>query len=446
MVTDLPNLPLACHPAWPTGPIGDIQPWPMAGGCALLLLAVIAAHTSASLLVYSPTRLKKLLGVSRGTAAVDLLRAHDLEFRVMARVVMVAAAAAGLWLTNTSIQGLIGQLTFVGICLAMVLLVAVLPAAMAQRGAERVVAMVLPSLRPLRVVLLYPLIRPMIWCCRPVLRALKIPKHPPMEPDEIADEILAAVSDSPRHGVLAQEEKTWIGNIVALKQRHVSEVMMPRTDIHALEAGLPLSEAIELAVAKGHSRFPVYRETIDNVVGVFYAKDVLGRLANSQDTAQISIGEVSREPLFAPESMLVGDLLREFKSSKVQIAIVLDEYGGTAGLITIEDILEEIVGEITDEFDPDEELPVRSIRGNRILEVSGKARIEDVNTTLGGNLVPEGEDYDTLGGFVFSHLGQIPQAGESFQAGGLEYRILQVDNRRVSKVRLTLLETHPSDR
>lgn len=445
MVSALPNLLLASQSSRLDLLSGDVQPWLMAAGCALLLLAVIAAHASASLLAYSPTRLKKLLGPTRGPIALQLLRAHDLEFRVMARVIMLAAAGAGLWLTNISVEGPLGQIVFIVICLTVVLLIAVLPVAIAQRGAERVVVLTLPSLRPLRFVLLYPLIRPLIWGCRPLLRVLKIPESPPMEPDEIADEILHAVSDSTRDDTQSGEEKTWISNIVALKKRYVSEVMMPRTDIHALDADLPLSEAIELAVAKGHSRFPVYRETVDNIVGVFYAKDVLGRLARRQDTATIKVGEVTRDPLFAPESMLVGDLLRNFRSSKVQMAIVLDEYGGTAGLITIEDILEEIVGEIADEFDPDEELLVRSIRGNRILEVAGKTRVEEANATLNGARIPDGEDYDTVGGFVFAHLGQIPNSGDCFQTGGLEYRILDVDNHRVNKIRLTVLEPHPTD-
>ena len=445
MVAVLCNLPLAIQLAENPTPGSGLQPWWLVTGCVLLMVSVLAANASAALLLYSPSRLKKLLGPERGSATLALLRRGDLELRVMARLIMVVTAACGLWLINANVHGSLGQLTFIGICLAAVVLVAVLPAAMAQRAAERVVVTVLPVLSPLRILLLYPVIRPMIWCCRPVMKALKIPDCPPMEPVEIADEILDAVSDPDGSDALAEEEKTWIGNIVALKQRYVAEVMMPRTDIHALEASLPLSEAIELAVAKGHSRFPVYQETIDNVVGVFYAKDVLGRLANSQDTCEVCIGEITREPLFAPESMLVGDLLREFKSSKVQIAIVLDEYGGTAGLITIEDILEEIVGEIADEFDPEEEVLVHRVRGNHVLEVSGKARIEDVNATLGALRIPDGEDYDTIGGFVFSHLGQIPSAGETFQIHGLEYRILQVDKRRVHKVRLTLLQPHPSE-
>jgi putative hemolysin len=127
------------------------------------------------------------------------------------------------------------------------------------------------------------------------------------------------------------------------------------------------------------------------------------------------------------------------------MAIVLDEYGGTAGLITIEDILEEIVGEITDEFDPDEELPIRVIEGQQVIEVSGKTRVDEANFALGEVLIPPGEGYDTVGGFVFDHLGQIPEIGQTFQTGGVEYRILDVAERRVRKLRLTVLTPQPSD-
>jgi CBS domain containing-hemolysin-like protein len=305
--------------------------------------------------------------------------------------------------------------------------------------------LILPAIEPLRFILLYPLVRPLIRVCKPLLRALRIPDRPPTEPDEIADEILAAVDDSAGVGKLEEEERTWISNIVELKELHASEVMTPRTDIHALEASTPLFDAIKQAVAKGHSRLPVYEESIDNVVGVFYAKDILSRLAKEQDTSTITVGEVTRDPLFAPESMQVSVLLRDFKRTKVQMAIVLDEYGGTAGLITIEDVLEEIVGEITDEFDPEEEEPIKSIISSKVIEVSGKTRVEEANSALAAELVPQGEDYDTVGGYVFSHLGRIPESGETFQSAGLEYAILSVNNRRIGRVRLTLLTPLPAD-
>jgi magnesium and cobalt exporter, CNNM family len=423
---------------------GSIQPLPMALGCALLFVAAVSANTSAALLVFSPTKLEKLHPLEAQNA-LGFLRLHDLEARVLTRLLTLAAATGCILLTSDSVSGLLGRAVFIGICVLMVFLVVVLPAAIAKRRPENVVMRMLPWIRPLLIVLAIPVVIPLIRVSRPVLRAMKIPEGQAIDPDEIADDILAAVSDTAGSNELAEEEKAWIGNIVELKELHASEVMMPRTDIHALEASTPLAEAIRVAVEKGHSRFPVFKDTIDNVVGVFYAKDVLSRFAQAMDVASITVGELTRDALFAPESMRISDLLREFKTSKVQMAIVIDEYGGTAGLITIEDILEEIVGEIEDEFDPEEEAPITVIQRDQVIEVSGKTRVEEANDAIGADLVPEGEDYDTVAGFVFAHLGQIPEIGTTFQVAGLEFRILGVDNRRISRVRLTVLTTQPSD-
>ena len=439
------DLPASAESFLQTSVDGAIDPVPVIIGAALLVVAAVSANASSALLAYSPTKLRRLLGSDRGPAALELLHAHDLEIRVLVRLVMIASATGCLLLTSAGMEGTLGQILFACVCVAMAFLVAVLPAAVAQRGAERVVVLILPAIEPLRFILLYPLVRPLIRVCKPLLRALRIPDRPPTEPDEIADEILAAVDDSAGVGKLEEEERTWISNIVELKELHASEVMTPRTDIHALEASTPLFDAIKQAVAKGHSRLPVYEESIDNVVGVFYAKDILSRLAKEQDTSTITVGEVTRDPLFAPESMQVSVLLRDFKRTKVQMAIVLDEYGGTAGLITIEDVLEEIVGEITDEFDPEEEEPIKSIISSKVIEVSGKTRVEEANSALAAELVPQGEDYDTVGGYVFSHLGRIPESGETFQSAGLEYAILSVNNRRIGRVRLTLLTPLPAD-
>lgn len=441
MVADLPSLAESLLQS-PLG--GAIDPIPVTVGLVLLVLATVSALSSAALLVYSPTRLQKLLGPTRGPAVAARLSTRELEFRILARLVMVASATGCLILTGTGVDGVLGNTLFAGVCLLMVFLVVVLPAVAVRRGAARVLTLTLPVLHPLGL-LLFPLIRVLVWACRPLLRALKIPEQTTIEPEQVVDEILAAVDDSAVRGHLEEEVRAWIGNIVELKELHTSEVMTPRTDIHAMEANTPLFEAIKQAVEEGHSRFPVYKESIDNVVGVFYVKDVLSRLAKEQDTSNITVGEVAREPMFAPESMRVSDLLADFRRTKVQMAIVLDEYGGTAGLITIEDVLEEIVGEITDEFDPDEEDPIKTIEGHKIIEVAGRARVEEVNSALCGELVPTGEDYDTIAGFVFAHLGQIPQSGETFQAGDVEYRILSVSNRRIARVRLTVLAPQPTD-
>jgi CBS domain containing-hemolysin-like protein len=427
---------------------------PLAGGVglpgmalALLLLALasVGAQASAAMLACSPTKLERLLPPEAAEATLLYLRKHDMELRVSARLLMIGAAAGSLLLARQAVDGHLGEAIFAAFCLLLLLVVAVFPAVLAQRNAEPMVKRTLPIIRPLSAVLRYPVLRPLLWVTRPLLRAFKVPEHPHDDPEGIADHIMAAVADSAGPGTLAEEERAWISNIVELKALHVSEAMTPRTDIYAFDAKMPLVQAVREAVAAGHSRFPVYNGSIDDVVGVFYAKDVLTRVAAEQDITTIEVGSMCREPLFTPESMGVSELLREFRSKKVQMAIVLDEYGGTAGLITIEDILEEIVGDISDEYDPEEEAAIKVLEDRRVIEVSGRTRVEEANDALQDEPIPEGGDYDTVGGFVFAHLGRIPEVGAAFESGGIEYRVLSTNGRRIGRLRLTRLMPQPSD-
>ncbi len=415
-------------------------------GLALLALVLssLGAHASSALQVYSPTKLAKKLAPERAEQTLQELRRFDMEYRVAARLLMIGGAVAMLFLLKDSVHGSMGNIITLALALSALFLVGVLPAAIVQRRAEALVLFSLGVLRCLRLILQYPVIKPLLWLSRPVLRALKIPDHPANDPEELSDNILAAVADSDKYNALPEEERLWISNIVELKDLHVSEAMTPRTDIVAFEDGTSLDEAVKQAISSGHSRYPVYDDDVDKVVGIFYAKDALARLAGGKDTSADTVKDIMRKPLYAPESMPLNQLLREFKTSKVQMAVVLDEYGGTAGLISIEDILEEIVGDINDEFDPDEEQPIQVIEDARIVEVSGKTRVDELDEVLPSK-IPEGEEYDTVAGFVFSHLGQIPAVGTTFQANGVEYKILSANDRRIGRLRLTLLEPQPSD-
>jgi len=229
----------------------------------------------------------------------------------------------------------------------------------------------------------------------------------------------------------------------------VAEAMTPRTDVQAIEQDETIAKAVTIAVESGYSRYPVYRERIDDVVGMFYAKDALrlgqtGPDGNPAISSAAPVRKVMRAPLFVPENTGVIELLEQFKAGKVQMAVVLDEYGGTAGIITIEDILEEIVGDINDEYDADdEEAPVKVVEEGRVVEVSARERVEDVNECLGIEL-PEDGDYDTIAGFVFSELGRIPKVGESFACHGAEFRILSGDDRSLGRMRVVALESQDS--
>ncbi len=424
---------------------GSLSPLGLALACGLLGMAAFGAHSATALLLYSPTKLARKLAARTGRdELISTLQAQGRELQVVARLLTIFGVVGAVFLTYQNVEGTLGTVAMVAMALALFFLVGVLPAAVAARRAEDLVLGVVPALQTLRRLLRYPLVLPLLWLATPVLRALRVPDQPPTDPEEVADEILAAVSDSATASALEEERKVWIGNIIELEDVHVSEVMTPRTDVLAFEAGLSLREAVARAVQAGHSRFPVYQDKMDNVVGVFYAKDALAYFGQNGTAEGAQVKDIMRQPLFAPESMGVLDLLREFKTLKVQLAVVLDEYGGNAGLITIEDILEEIVGDISDEYDPDEEEPIKVIEDQRVIEVSGKARVEEANALL-KDRVPEGDDYDTVAGFVFNHLGRIPEVGTRFEADGIAYEVLRANGRRIGRLRLTLMQPQPQD-
>jgi putative hemolysin len=220
--------------------------------------------------------------------------------------------------------------------------------------------------------------------------------------------------------------------VLELGERRVHEVMVPRTDIVALDVEAPLDETVDTIVRVGHSRIPVYEEAIDNIVGILYAKDLLPYL-KGPDTAP-NLRKLLRAPLFVPESMLVDDLLHSLQRRKVHIAVVLDEYGGTAGLVTIEDLIEEIVGEIQDEYDTEE--PMIVALSETEARVDGRANIDDLTDHFEIDLDGEDrEEYDTVGGLIYHRIGGIPKVGDTVEVdGALTLTVESTDGRRVGKV------------
>jgi len=328
------------------------------------------------------------------------------------------------------------------IFLSTFFLTEILPLAVARRNPEGLILKAFPLLSALRPPLT-PLFRPFLKARTIVLRAMGLPPGEEVPGQGLAEEILAAVEDqeSPKH--LDADEKEWIENIVDFKDMTASAVMTPRTDMVCLEVQTPLAEALALAAKEGHSRLPVYKERLDVVVGIFYVKDILPHVLSGENFLEkISLEKIMRKPYFIPETKKVPDLLREFRARRLHMAIVLDEYGGTAGLVTIEDILEEIVGEIEDEFDSGEESPFRILEEGRSAEVDARAHVRELNETLGIE-IPEDEDYETVGGYVCSVLGRIPSRGETFEVEGLRFKVLDAGERSVKKLRVEILEKEP---
>ena len=247
-----------------------------------------------------------------------------------------------------------------------------------------------------------------------------------------AEELRLIVERGGEQGILEAEEEQMINAVIELGDRRLHEVMVPRTAIVGLRAVATFDEAIDLIIEEGHSRVPVYEDSIDEVIGILYAKDLLPFLKTDADARPILRG-LLRTPVFVPESMSIDDLLHEFQRRKVHIAIVLDEYGGVAGLVTIEDLLEEIVGEIQDEYDVEEPL-VERIDDDRA-RIDGRASIDDMLDLFELKLQLEDEDeYDTIGGLVYHRVGGVPQPGDEVQVDGLRLTVETTDGRRVGKV------------
>jgi putative hemolysin len=247
-----------------------------------------------------------------------------------------------------------------------------------------------------------------------------------------AEELKLIVERGGEQGILEAEEEQMINAVIELGDRRLHEVMVPRIAIVALPVSATLDEAIDLIVEEGHSRVPVYDESVDEVLGILYAKDLLPVLKIGAD-ARPTVRSLLRAPLFVPESMSIDDLLHEFQRRKVHIAIVLDEYGGTAGLLTIEDLLEEIVGEIQDEYDVEEPMIVRLSPDEA--RIDGRVDVDELSETFEITIPLEDEDeYDTVGGLIFHRLGHVPRPGDEVRLDGLKLTVETTDGRRVGKV------------
>lgn len=241
---------------------------------------------------------------------------------------------------------------------------------------------------------------------------------------------LAEVSEE--HGVLEEDEREMIHSIFEFGETEVSEIMVPRIDMAAIGEDGSIDEAIELVRERGHSRIPVYRNDVDHIVGILYAKDLIGHNGNGSPSPTLTA--VMREAFFVPESKRISLLLKEFQQHKVHMAIVVDEYGGTEGLVTLEDIIEEIVGEIHDEFDTEEVVLRRLEDGD--FQVLAKMEVSDFNRAIGEDVVPTEDDFETLGGFIFSLAGEVPSPGQTFSSEGWSFTVKAVEGNRVVSVRV----------
>lgn len=255
-----------------------------------------------------------------------------------------------------------------------------------------------------------------------------------ISPFATVDEFLTLVNMGEKEGIIEKEEKELINNVLEFTDTEVHEIMVPRIDMICVSVESPLQDIWRKIIEEGHSRIPVYEGSIDNIIGIVHAKDVLKALAEKD--ANITVRDILRDVIYVPENMRINELFNEMRKKKAHMAIVVDEYGGTAGLVTLEDVLEELVGEIEDEYDK-EESKFNFLDDNNLL-VDAKINIYELNDILEEvwNLTLPETEYDTLGGLILDLLNRVPSRGEEIDLGDLIIKIENVRRQRIEKVRI----------
>ncbi len=254
------------------------------------------------------------------------------------------------------------------------------------------------------------------------------------EEEAFEDEIRAIVSAGLRDGLLEADAREMIEGVIELGDVDVAEIMTPRSEINALDVDIPWADALDLIVKFGRTRLPVYRGGLDQILGILYVKDLLAEFSGNRTIPDRPLKKLLRPAWFVPSSKAVDEMLREFRRTRSHMAIVVDEYHATSGVVTIEDALEEIVGEIADEMDSDDEIDlVRVDQG--ILDADGRVRIDELNEQFGCAL-PGSDEYDTIAGLVVNLARRIPKPGETLQVMELRMTVLKASNRRVDRVRI----------
>lgn len=408
----------------------------------MLLNSFLAMARSALINVRKP-RLRQLVEEGVGSARTAQRLAEDssrllattqlgimlISFFSGAVVAVVSApplaAVLEPWLGAASVPIAFVVVVFLA-AMVMLLLAELVPETIALKHSERLALLVARPLAVISVVVM-PIVHVMVWLSNAISRLLGAETQGDL-PFVTEEEIKTLVDAGEEEGVIPEEEAEMIYSIFELGDTLAREVMVPRIDVVALDEQTPMLEALDTVMQAGHSRIPVYRETIDNIVGVLYAKDMLPYLREGR--TDIPLKSVLREAYFIPEMKTASDLLPDLQQRRVHMAIVVDEYGGMAGLVTIEDLLEEIVGEIQDEYDTEEPF-VEFVSENEYV-FDARVDLDDLNRLM--NVELPTQDSDTLGGFIYSELGRVPAVGSRVTFEDMDFTVESVAGRRIRKV------------
>ena len=415
-------------------------------GLVLIGLTLYTSILSYALRSFSRARLSTFLSENAQRRWFERLDRYEYEFQVVASFMRLTAILATIaWVYDEYLRGAVtpvGWAEFVAPTLINLLILLIagvgIPHALALHTGEAILARSLGVLWVVRHVL-YPIERTFGLIDFLVRRLLgQAERTDEAEAERMEQEILDAISEGEMHGAVDEEQREIIKSVFELHDTQVSEIMTPRTDVVALPVQASFDEVRSTIMQAGHSRIPVYEESLDSIIGVLYAKDLI-RLDDSND---FDVRKLMRTVPFVPEAKTIDQLLRQFRQEKIHLAIVLDEYGGTAGLVTIEDILEELVGEIDDEYDRQVPPELNQVDDDT-LEVDGRVHVDEVNEALEIG-IPDNGDYDTIGGFVFSAMGKIPQQGEELRHENIHFLVIDAEPRKINRLRIHVEREQPS--
>jgi len=404
----------------------------LAGLFLLFLLSAFFSGSETALTALDRFRLKFLVEKKR-PGAVRLDKLLDHPDRLLSAILIgnnFVNIAASVFATALFIRiyGEQGELMTILIMTPVLLIFSeVFPKTYAAQNPERVSFLVM---RPILLIMWF--MAPLIWLVagmsRLLTRLFKSEKDRPLLSE---DEIKSIISVGEQDGVVAEEQRRMLHGVFELSQSRVRDLMVPRTEVAGIEASTSFSEVLALVQSARHSRFPVYKETIDNIIGIIHSKDILNYVNRPEE---FQIERESRPPYFVPESKPVNLLLQSFRVRKIHLAMVVDEYGGVEGIVTLEDVIEEVFGNIEDEYDIEEAL-IRELAPGRFL-IDGSLTIRDVNSRFDLNLSEE--HVTTLAGFVLQALGFIPNEGDQCMVDGIGLIVKKMDGQRVEEVELIL--------
>ena len=413
-----------------------IIPWPaLLGASASILIGALFAGADTAVTSLSPTHLNALIEQATGKRRAFFERIQAQEARLRSRYLVgrITSTAVTAFCFFEAFEP-VTQRPYIAL-LATVLLTSTvfeIVTSLAKKFADDIAPIAARFLRPIELAVL-PLAGPLGWLGERLSR--KKDGEQPIDPRVTEAEVEALVEEGERTGLFGREPAEMIRNVLEFADRTARDVMIPRSKVEAVDVSMSLDEALSFVSNSGHSRYPVFREQIDNVVGLLYAKDLF-KLLEAGDRKQTTLREIIRQPAnFVAESQPLSTLLKEMRGRRQHLAIVVDEFGGISGIVTLEDVLEEIVGDIRDEHDETDEIAVIEDLGDGRLVADAAISMRELGDYLGASITID-DGAESLGGMLTDHVGKIPEVGTAVSKFGLHFIVRDSDENRIGKVEI----------